>query len=238
MEQKNFTRGLAFTLLFAALGTIANFIPLAKILGMQGSTFSAFDLIAPIPVAFLGLSSGLAAILIAKLSAGIATGAAMDASTFLRLLPPLGAGLFFWSYKHDMKHSILIQAAIPALAMVAFIFNPAIFGTSAMAYALFWLIPIAVIFLPDYTYLRSLGATFCQHAIGSVLFLYTIPALQNPQIWLALIPIVVVERLLFALGITISFKAIALMYDKFHFVIRTQNNSPSPMPAPQKKEKN
>ena len=207
--------GLAFVLIFAAIGAGAHLIQLSKIIGAQDSNFTAFDLMAPIPVAFLGLWSGLAAILIAKFVAVLTLGSPLDFMTILRLLPPLAAGAFFYAYKQKKGMlGAISQIAIPLLAIALFIFHPAIFGTPAMLYSAYWLIPIAVAFLPSFTYLRSLGATFCQHAIGSITFLYTIPALQNPQVWLALIPIVALERGFFALGITVSYKAFVLALNK------------------------
>ena len=51
--------------------------------------------------------------------------------------------------------------------------------------------------------LNSLGATFTAHAIGSVAFLY---ALNLPAaVWIGLIPVVFLERGLFAIGTWASY---------------------------------
>ncbi|MCR8433322.1 MAG: hypothetical protein NDP24_03750, partial [Crenarchaeota archaeon] len=52
-------------------------------------------------------------------------------------------------------------------------------------------------------YLYSLGATFIDHCVGSVMFLYAfnIPAIY----WNMAIPLVIIERALFAGGITLLY---------------------------------
>ena len=59
---------------------------------------------------------------------------------------------------------------------------------------------------------RSLGATFTAHAVGGVLWIYTIP--MTPEIYIALLPIVIVERTLFATGIAASYVAVNAILDK------------------------
>ena len=201
---------LAFVLLFAVIGTAAHLVNVSEVWGSNGQSFTLFDFFSALPPAFLGLWSGLAAVLIAKLAAVLVLGMPLDAATLMRLLPPLAAGAFFYAYKQGEQKAgaqktaagrfsaplnFIIQFGIPLLCIALFVFHPAIFGTPAMAYALYWTIPILAAVLPSNLYLRSLGATFSQHAIGSVLFLYTIPALQNPAVWLALVPVVVTVSL-------------------------------------------
>lgn len=236
MEFKKFSNyGLSFTILFALFGIFAQFIPLSQIIGYERN-FTLFELITPIPVAFLGLWAGLAAICISKLGAILALGAPLDFMSIARLLPPLAAGVFFYEYKKSGSVAKSAQIALPLLAMAAFCLHPAIFGTFAMAYSLYWLIPMFAAFLPNLLFLRSLGATFCQHAIGSIIFLYTIPALQNPQVWIALIPIVAVERLFFASGIMFSCLAVNYAHEKFGILLKATGILPSASPLPQKKK--
>ena len=78
-------------------------------------------------------------------------------------------------------------------------------GRQAGFYPLYWLIPVAAAFYKQNIFARSLGATFTAHAVGSVAFLY---AFNLPfEVWAALIPVVAVERLAFASGITVSYYA-------------------------------
>jgi hypothetical protein len=216
MSKKNSLESeLSFVLLFAAAGAFAHTIPLAELLGTDGN-FTGFDLMTPLPTAFIGLSSGLLAILISKAVAVLYLGLPIDLMTALRLIPPLGAGVFFYMYNNSrfsISTSKIAMMLIPTIAIVAFWFHPAILGTFAMIYPIYWLIPITLANISQKNIVfRALGATFIQHCIGSVLFLYTIPALANPAIWLSLIPIVAMERGFFALGIALSYLGIKYVF--------------------------
>lgn len=89
-------------------------------------------------------------------------------------------------------------------------------GRQAWFYSLFWTIPIIARLLPaKYSLsvpLRSLGATFTAHAIGGALWIWTVP--MTPAMYLALVPITAFERLLFALGIGISYVGFNALLDK------------------------
>jgi len=55
-------------------------------------------------------------------------------------------------------------------------------------------------------FLHSLTSTLIAHAVGSVIWIYTTP--MTPAFWYALIPIVAVERLVMAIGMTTMYHAI------------------------------
>ena len=86
---------------------------------------------------------------------------------------------------------------------------------------MFWLIPIAANFFHKNLFLKSLGATFTAHAVGGALWVWTFGLTK--EIWLGLIPVVIVERLAMASGITLFYfvfsKAIKFVTNKkyFHF---------------------
>jgi hypothetical protein len=86
-------------------------------------------------------------------------------------------------------------------------------GSQVWYYSLYWLIPMVLYFAPKNLFLRSLGSTFTAHAIGSVLFLYSIPT--APALWIMLLPIVAIERLVFAAGISASFVAFNSVLDAY-----------------------
>ena len=95
-----------------------------------------------------------------------------------------------------------INLIVPALAIVAFIAHP--IGRTVWYFSLFWLIPIAAhFFRGQFLFARALGATFTAHAVGGALWIWVF-ALPAP-VWNSLIPVVIAERLLFALGISGSF---------------------------------
>jgi len=83
--------------------------------------------------------------------------------------------------------------------MALFVIHPV--GTIAFAYSLYWLIPVCLWILNRFNLLKgifstALQSTFVAHAAGSIIWLYTLnmPATK----WLSLIPIVAVERFVFA----------------------------------------
>ena len=91
------------------------------------------------------------------------------------------------------------------LCMALFIAHPV--GAQASVYTLYWLIPLALTFLPrTIIFARSLTSTFIAHAVGSVLFLYWGP-ITTASYWMALIPVVAFERFAFALVMTAAYYA-------------------------------
>ncbi len=59
-------------------------------------------------------------------------------------------------------------------------------------------------------FLHSLTSTFIAHAVGSVIWLYATP--MTPEFWYALIPVVAVERLVIASGMTLAYYAFAKFF--------------------------
>jgi hypothetical protein len=241
---------LAFVLLFAVIGTAAHMVNVSTVWGPAGQHFTLFDFFSALPTAFLGLWSGLAAVLIAKLAAVLVLGMPLDGATMLRLLPPLAAGAFFYAYKQgeqkagqaqkDGTKTKLVQFfqfGFPILAIALFVLHPAIFGTLGMVFALYWTIPIIAALLPSNLYLRSLGATFSQHAAGGVLWLYFVPGFANPAVWLALIPVVVVERAVFAGGIAVSYRVVDVAIGRVSAFLRTPDGRPATAPQAARKKR-
>lgn len=108
-------------------------------------------------------------------------------------IPTFFAGLY-WAIPSRM-----LRAGVPAACMALFMFHPV--GMAAWPYALFWLIPIVLACMQTNSiFFTSLASTFIAHAVGSLLWLYTTS--MGANYWYALLPIVPVERLLFALGMT------------------------------------
>jgi len=186
-----------FVLIFAALALVADRINVSSIVGAPGQTFTLFQFFGPIAGAFLGAWLGIAAVLGAELVNFALLGKAVTAINVMRLFPMLFATWYFAKGK-DAKAGI----AVPLAAMALFWLNP--IGLEAWPYALYWLIPVgARLFAADNLFAKSLGTTFTAHAVGSVAFLYA-TGMAAPA-WMALIPQVAVERLLFGAGIACSF---------------------------------
>ena len=187
---------LLFILLFALIALIAQQINFSKVIGAEQQYFTFFQFIGPIAGSFLGPIFGIAAIFAAQLSDLFIAGKAFSFINIFRLFPMLFAAYYFGTKK---KH---LSIVVPAICMALFWVHP--IGAQAWFYALYWLIPIGIaLFLKKNLFFKSLGATFTAHAIGSTIWLYTIP--MTTQQWMMLMPVVAYERLFFALGISVSF---------------------------------
>ncbi len=99
---------------------------------------------------------------------------------------------FYW-----LSSSRLARSIVPIISIILFIAHPT--GYLAWKYATLWLIPILISFFAfDKIFFKALGATFTAHSVGSVLWIYSIP--MSPESFISLIPIAIIERILFALG--------------------------------------
>ncbi|MCB9493787.1 MAG: hypothetical protein H6679_05950 [Epsilonproteobacteria bacterium] len=92
--------------------------------------------------------------------------------------------------------NVALHVLVPAFCMGIFITHDGIQGW-AMLYSAYWLVPIALHSFARHSLLaRMLQSTFLAHAIGSIMWLYTVP--MTSEQWTTLIPLVAVERLTFA----------------------------------------
>lgn len=182
---------LLFAAIFVAIGLVALQFPLIHLAGTKAQ-FTLFDSFAPVAGGFLGTWFGAVAVLLMQLVNFVIHGSkVLDAGVLIRLLPTVFATIYFGK-------KTKLNVVIPILAILAFNLHP--IGRTVWYYSLFWLIPIACYFFQQRSLLaKSLGATFTAHAVGGALWIY---AFELPkQVWISLIPIVIVERLAFALGI-------------------------------------
>jgi len=194
--QKYLTKkNLLFVVIFTVLGFIALQIPVAQLEGSK-TKFMLYDAFAPIAGTFIGSLPGVLAVFFMQFINFLVHGAVIeDAGTIIRFLPMLFAVLYF---AKKGKFNLVI----PIIAILAFIAHP--IGRTVWYFSLFWTIPIIAYFFRDrFLLARSLGATFTAHAVGGALWIwvFVLPA----SIWISLIPVVVLERALFAIGISVSF---------------------------------
>lgn len=165
---------------------LARLVPFHWIVGSWGSWFSWSTMMAPVISKYAGL--GWLTLFLVPIKG-------MNSLTLLmfavRRLPLLGASC---AYK---ERHIAVWVVLPIVCMGLFMMHPV--GSQAWPYAMYWFIPILLWFLNDNIWFRALGASFVAHALGSVIWLYTvdIPA----YVWYGLIPVVIVERLCMASGI-------------------------------------
>ncbi|MDO8512559.1 MAG: hypothetical protein Q7S57_04755 [bacterium] len=189
MKQK-----IIFVLAFVVLGFVALQIPVNVLAGAKVN-FTLFDLFGPIAGAFLGTPLGIISVLATQIVNILVGGTAIDKSVIIRLLPTLFA---VWVFARRDRLSLLI----PVLAIISFNLHPV--GRSVWFYSLFWTIPLLLWKFRQKSLLaRSLAATFTAHAVGGAIWIwaFSLPAV----VWTGLIPVVMLERSIFALGIAASF---------------------------------
>ncbi len=197
MKEKR-KRKIIFTVIFTLVGLLAFQISLSQLIGSK-TNFTLFDAFGPITAAFLGTIPGIVALIVIQgINFFIHGASVLDAGTIIRFFPILFAALYF---AKKTKWNL----AIPFLAIIAFNLHP--IGRSVWYYSLFWLIPIAMYFFQNKSLLaRSLGATFTAHAVGGAMWIWAFGL--SREIWISLIPVVVVERLIFAVGIAFMYVAV------------------------------
>lgn len=188
-------RNLLFISIFTIIGFIALQIPVTQVVGSKVK-FTVYDAFAPIAGSFIGSVPGITAVFFMQFLNFLLHGAkVVDAGTIVRFFPMLFAVAYF-SRKGKLNF------IIPSIAMAAFILHPV--GRSVWYFSLFWTIPIfAYFFRERFLFLRALGSTFTAHAVGSTLWLWTFSLPVSA--WNSLIPVVFLERFLFAIGISASF---------------------------------
>lgn len=184
-----------FISIFALVGLAALQIQVAQLEGSKAA-FTVYDMFAPIAGSFIGALPGIVAVFLMQLVNFFIHGAeVLDAGTIIRFFPMLFA---VWYFAQKGKFNFII----PAIAIIAFVAHP--IGREVWYFALFWLIPVVMYFMRDqFLIARALGSTFTAHAVGGSLWIwaFAMPA----EIWISIIPLVALERLIFAFGIVISY---------------------------------
>lgn len=194
-----------FFLVFIAAAWLAMKVNFSTLVGAENQFFTVFQFFGPIAGTFLGPVFGVFTVLGAQVLDALVLGKAWTLVNVLRLLPMLFAVFYFARYGKKETLSQVMMVVVPLIAMALFITHP--IGRQAWFFSLYWLIPVLAVILPDKMpgklFFRSLGATFTAHAVGGIVWLYTVP-MTAPQ-WIGLIPVVAYERLLFAGGIAASY---------------------------------
>ncbi len=213
MDNDSVFKKVLTVLFFTIIVLIGSQINFSQIMGSSAQYFTFFQFFGAIPGLLLGPLFGGVSVFVAELLKTIVFGKSFDLISVLRLFPMVFATIYFGSKKFNAS------ALISIACMVLFITHPV--GQQAWVYSLYWLIPIGAMIFSKRLFFKSLGATFTAHAIGSTIWLYTFQT--TPSFWLMLIPIVAVERLLFASGISVSYlvfnTVLSKLEDKLPFEI-------------------
>lgn len=188
-------RNILFITIFAALGLLALQVPFTQLVGSKVK-FTLFDFFGPIATGFIGTVPGVIAVFLMQFVNFLIHGAeVVDTGTIIRFFPMLFAA---WYFGHKSKFNWIV----PLVAIIAFVAHP--IGRTVPYFAAFWLIPMAMYFLRErFLLARALGATFSAHAVGGALWIWVF-ALPK-AVWVGLIPVVAVERALFAVGIAVMY---------------------------------
>jgi len=199
---------LIFIAIFTVLVLIGKNVNFSPLVGAENQFFTLFQFFGPIAGGFLGAIFGAIAVLFAELIDFFVVGKEASLVNILRLTPMIFAAYYFGTKKKNWG------VAVPVIAILAFILHPV--GREVWFFTLFWTIPIIGKLLPkkysDNILVKSYGATFAAHAVGGALWIWTIP--MTAAQWIALIPIVLVERFLFGAGIAVSYVVFNVVLDK------------------------
>jgi hypothetical protein len=161
---------------------------LGSIVGSSMAFFSLAPCMLPLSGAFGGVLGSL-------VSFGLLLALRLLASGFFPLallvhhIPGLFASLY-WAVESKLLR------IVPAMLCIAlFLAHPV--GAHAALYSTLWLVPIYITLKDESTlFSRALASTFTAHAVGSVIWLYTVP--MPADMWLVLIPLACIERVAFA----------------------------------------
>lgn len=189
--------------IFTCFGLIkvASLFKMSYILGSYTAMFSGTNIVTPLVGAFAGVGGSLGVFGVGYLLRLLLRGA-FSFRILAFHLPGLCASLY-WS-----TPNAFVRLVLPIICMVAFISHPV--GGSAWLYSMYWLIPIALYFVQNKSMFQTaLASTFVAHAVGSVIWLYTVP--MTAVAWMALIPVVAVERLVFASGMVVVHSGISYL---------------------------
>lgn len=179
-------------------------MPLSYLVGSYWHFFSWSSVLVPLAGLYGGLGSTIL-LFIVRCGLRSLLSSASIVLLFTNTIPGLVASVYWYQSK-------AIRTLIPVVCMVAFVVHPV--GSLVAWYALLWLIPVFVqYFNRKLLFADALAATFTAHAVGSIIWLYTVP--MTAAHYVTLVPLVIAERLLFATGITLGVYLINYLSARF-----------------------
>jgi len=142
-------------------------------------------------------------------------------------LPTIAATLS-WSCHTEHHNRVwklfdtFLHVMLPLVCFIIFATHPV--GHQAWWYGCYWLIPCIIWLLnTQSTFARALQSTFIAHALGSIIWLFA--GILSAEQWVALIPIVAIERLALALASCGLYYVLAQAYSKVNSIARTSRIS-------------
>lgn len=187
-----------FSFFFSGLIKVSQLFKVSFIVGSYTAFFSAANCMVPLSGAFAGLpATGLVTVCLMIVRVLFSTW-----NPFILLVYHVPG---FFASAYLASKSFFIRLVVPIVCMFLFVIHPV--GGSAWVYSLYWLIPAVLYFYKNESFfLAALGSTFVAHAVGSVIWIYAVPMTAHD--WLHLMPVVCIERIVFALGMTGIYHAV------------------------------
>ncbi len=210
MEQARMYSWLSQGMAWFGLFIVAHFCRMSFIVGSFHAGFSGISTLMPLSGA-LNNSIGMGLLFLLQLAWYGYKG--LHLSTLAFFVPGVIASLYLYT------ESVWLSRVLPLICIGLFALHPV--GYYALPYAFLWFIPLLLSYSQFHSvFTRALIGTFTAHAVGSIIWLYTVPLAASA--WLALIPVVCLERLFFALSITIAYSLVCLLKAKIApFALRT-----------------
>lgn len=200
---------------FAGAVKLSGLIKVSFLVGSQMIWFSGVNSVLPLAGAFGGVI-GAGLIFTLRQLVHLLFFKTISLS-FLALCIPGFCASLYWAVNHSA-----IRVGIPLVCMGLFIAHPV--GAESFVYSLYWLIPVVLYCLPRKTlFVHALSSTFIAHAVGSVIWLYTVPTVAG--MWMGLMPLVLIERLLFALGMVIAHHVISYIFSAIDVTVQSREQS-------------
>ena len=166
---------------------------ISYIVGSYHAFFTPSSVLSPLIGIFGGLGIGLASVLARAIFVFIFSGKL--SLMFLIYHTPSFCAAAYWRLRIRW-----VKFFIPIICMTLFWIHPV--GRSAFPYAFYWFIPLFITVMGyNNIFMQAFAASFIAHAVGSVLWLYTVP--MHAALWISLIPLVIIERLMFT-GILVA----------------------------------
>lgn len=186
------------------LAKLSSVLKISFVFGSFFTWFSASSIAIPL-IGLLGGAQSAIAFFMINLLGRVAFGYGLSLKILAFYIPGLCASLYL------ARRSAFFGISISLMCIAAFVAHPV--GGQAYIYSAYWLIPMILCFWTRKSlFTESLIATFIAHAVGSTIWIYTCPS--TAAFWIALIPIVALERCIYATGITLVHNALMLIEAK------------------------
>ncbi len=179
---------LAFSLI-----KLSSLFKVSYVFGSHAAFFSLSNCSLPLTGRYFGFT-GISIITIASMITRLIWGGITPLSLLVYHVPGFCAGLY-WAAPH-----IATRLLLPIAMFLAFIIHP--IGSQSFLYASLWLVPMAVYAARlQHIFAHALASTLIAHAVGSVIWIYAVPT--TALFWNSLLPVALVERLTFAVGMMV-----------------------------------